>query len=209
MKLPKLEKPDKYVGLYIVDFGDDSTPSTSLGTGALTTGNCGVGFTAEEVAELFESERYKHCKAYKIHRAYPDGRLELKGVRREIFQLEAGMFFYANNIDTARDDYRRLVKLGVETDVPCRAKIHLAKYSEDRFAAVLIYPAEYDDEISGWLLAHNYRTSSAAEGGTSAVTRYYNAKPEILERHQLWPASTIESRTGEELLAYTKKAIQR
>ena len=79
MKLPKLQKPDSYVGLYVVDFGD----------------NTGVGFTAQEVAELFESERYKDCKAYKIHRAYPDGRLELKGVRRDIFQLEAGMFFFS------------------------------------------------------------------------------------------------------------------
>jgi len=193
MKLPKLEKPDGYVGLYVVDFGDHT----------------GVGFTAEEVAELFESERYKHCKAYKIHKAYPDGRLELKGVRREIFQLEAGICFHSDNIGIARDDYKRLVKLGVETDIPCKAKIHLAKYNDDKFAAALIYPAEYDDEVSGWLLEHNYKTTGAAEGGTAAVTRYYDAKPEILERHQLWGKSTVESRTGEELLAATKVAIQR
>ena len=82
MKLPKLQKPDSYVGLYVVDFGD----------------NTGVGFTAQEVAELFESEQYKDCKAYKIHRAYPDGKLELKGVRRDIFQLEAGMFFFSAGV---------------------------------------------------------------------------------------------------------------
>ena len=193
MKLPKLQKPDSYVGLYIVDFGD----------------NTGVGFTAQEAAELFESERYKDCKAYKIHRAYPDGRLELKGVRREIFQLEAGMLFYSADIDTARDDYKRLVKLGVETELPCKAKVHLAKFSDDKFAVALIYPAEYDDEISTWLLEHEYKTAGAAEGGTAAVTRYYDAKPEILERHQLWGQSSVESRTGEELLASTKTAVQR
>jgi hypothetical protein len=193
MKLPKLEKPDRYVGLYVVDFGDHS----------------GVGFTAQEAAELFESERYKDCKAYKIHRAYPDGRLELKGVRREIFQLEAGMFFYSADIDTARDDYKRLVKLGVETELPCKAKVHLAKFSDDKFAVALIYPAEYDDEISTWLLEHVYKTAGAAEGGTAAVTRYYDARPEILERHQLWGQFSVESRTGEELLAATKTAVQR
>jgi hypothetical protein len=193
MKLPKLEKPDRYVGLYVVDFGDHS----------------GVGFTAQEVAELFESERYKDCKAYKIHRAYPDGRLELKGVRREIFQLEAGMFFYSADIDTARDDYKRLVKLGVETELPCKAKVHLAKFSDDKFAVALIYPAEYDDEISTWLLEHEYKTAGAAEGGTAAVTRYYDDRPEILERHQLWGQFSVESRTGEELLAATKTAVQR
>ncbi len=91
MKLPELENSEKYVGLYIFDFGD----------------HCGVGFTAEEVAELFESERYKNCKAYKIHNAYPDGRLELKGIRPEIFQLEAGMFFYSDNPETAKRQFQR------------------------------------------------------------------------------------------------------
>ena len=193
MKLPKLQKPDSYVGLYIVDFGD----------------NTGVGFTAQEVAELFESERYKDCKAYKIHRAYPDGKLELKGVRRDIFQLEAGMFFFSADSETALDDYKRLVKLGIETNLPCKAKVQLAQYNDDKFAVAFVYPAEYDDEISGWLLENEYKTSGAAEGGISAVTRYYDAKPEILERHQLWGRSSVESRTGEELLASTKIAVQR
>lgn len=193
MKLPELQKPDKYVGLYVVDFDD----------------HMGVGFTAREVAELFESQRYSHCKAYKIHRAYPDGRLELKGISRDIFQLEAGMFFYSDNIDTARNDYKRLVKLGVETQVPCRAKIHLSKYNNEKYVVAMIYPAEYDDEVSGWLLEHNYKTSGPAEGSINAVTRYYQHQPEILETHQLWSEPQIESRTGQELLAATKTAVQR
>jgi hypothetical protein len=201
MKMPKLDKPDRYVGLYVVDFGDGST--------SLTAGHCGVGFTAEEVAELLESERYKDCKAYKIHRAYPDGRLELKGVRKEVFQLEAGMLFYSADSQTARDDYKRLVKLGIENDMPCRVKIQLAKYSDEKFAVALIYPAEYDEEISSWLLEHDYKTAGAAEGGINAVSQYYADKPEILETRQLWGKSSGESRTGAELLAATKIAIQR
>ena len=193
MKLPKLQKPDNYVGLYVVDFGD----------------NTAVGYTAQEVAELFESERFGHCKAYKIHKAYPDGRLELKGIPKETFQREAGMFFFSTELDTARNDYKRLVKLGIETDVPCKAIVHLARYSDDKFAVSLIYPAEYDDEISSWLLEHKFQSAGIAEGGISAVTRYYDAKPEILETHQLWGRSSIESRTGAELLASTKIAVQR
>ena len=86
------------------------------------------------------------------------------------------MFFFSADIETARNDYKRLVKLGIETDVPCKAKIHLAKYNDDKFAVALIYPAEYDDEISGWLLEHNYKTAGTVEGGISAVTRYYDAQ---------------------------------
>lgn len=193
MELPKLQKPEKYTGLYVFDFGEST----------------GVGFTAQEVAELLESKKYKNCKVYKIHKAYPDGRLELKGIRSEIFQLEAGMFFYSTNLQTAKHDFKGLVGLAVSTAPPCRAKVHLAKYSSDKFVAALIYPAEYDDEISSWLLDGQYKTAGAAEGGIEAVQRYYDHKPQILDRHQLFGKSAIESRTGEELLAGLKSAVQR
>ncbi|MFQ6034505.1 MAG: hypothetical protein ACE5NM_01480, partial [Sedimentisphaerales bacterium] len=169
----------------------------------------GVGFTAEEVAELLESERYKDGKVYKIHKAYPDGKLELKGVPAQTFQLEAGMFFYCHDLETAKMDFKQLINLAVKVSPPCRAKVHLAKYNDDKFAVALIYPAEYDDEISCWLLDGEYKTSGAAEGGTGAAQRYYDAKPEVLERHQLFGKSELISRTGEELLASVKLAVQR
>ena len=193
MELPKLKKPEKYVGLYIFDFGDHT----------------GVGFTADEVAELFESEKYKDGKVYKIHKAYPDNRLELKGVPAEIFQLEAGMFFYSGNLETARQDFKELVSLAVKTAPPCRAKVHLTKYSDDKFVVALIYPAEYDNELSSWLLDGDYKTGGAAEGGVKAVQRYYDHEPEILDRHQLFGKSESISRTGQELLASLKLAVQR
>jgi len=193
MKLSKLQNPEKYVGLYIFDFGEHTA----------------VGFTAEEVAELLESERYKDGKVYKIHKAYPDGRVEIKGMRSEVFQLEAGMFFYSSELETARRNFDGLVHLAVEIGPPCRAKLHLAKYSNDKLATAIIYPAEYDDEISSWLLDGGYKTAGAAEGGIEAVQRYYDAKPQILDRHQLFGESGLTSRTGEELLANLKLAVQR
>ena len=193
MKLPKLQNSQKYVGLYVFDFGDHT----------------GVGFTAREVAELLESEKYKDGKVYKIHKAYPDGKLELRGLPAEIFQLEAGMFFYSTDLETAKKDFKTLVGLAVRTAPPCRAKVHLAKYSDDKFVAALIYPAEYDDEISSWLLAGEYKTAGAAEGGVEAVQTYYDYKPQILDRHQLFGKSAFESRTGEQLLARIKSAVQR
>jgi hypothetical protein len=177
MKLPQLQKPQKYFGLYVFDF--------------------------------VESQRYKNCKAYKIHRAYPDGRLELKGVRAEIFQLDAGMFFYANDLETVKQDFKGLVNLAVKSAPPCRAKVHLAKYNDNKFVTALIYPAEYDEEISAWLLDADYKTTGAAEGGIEAVQRYYDYKPKILDRHQLFGKSENISRSGQELLASVKLAVQR
>ncbi len=193
MKLPKLQNTEKYVGLYIFDFGD----------------HAGVGFTAEEVAELLESEKYKDGKVYKIHRAYPDGTLELKGVLAEKFQLEAGMFFYSSDMEAGRKDFKALVNLAVRMAPPCRAKVHLAGYSGGGFVVALIYPAEYDAEVSSWLLDGRYKTNGAAEGGVGAVQRYYDCQAEILDRHQLFSKSELMSRTGVELLASVKLAVQR
>jgi hypothetical protein len=193
MKLPKLENPEKYRGLYIFDFGD----------------HAGVGFTAEEVAELLDSERYRDGKVYKIHRAYPDGRLELKGVPAGRFQMETAMLFHSADVSTGRGDFKRLVDLAVRSLPPCRAKVHLARYSDDRFAVVVIYPAEYNDEFSDWLLAGDYRTNGQVEGGLGVVEQYYQDQPEILERHQLFGSAENISRTGEELLASLRQAVLR
>ncbi|MHC4228575.1 MAG: hypothetical protein ACYSWW_15305 [Planctomycetota bacterium] len=193
MELPTIEKPEKYIGLYIFDFGDHT----------------GVGFTAEEVAELLESEKYKDGKVYKIHNAYPDGRLELRGIPAETFELEAGMFFYSNDLESGRQYFKQLVNLAVKAAPPCRAKVHLAKYGDDRFVTALIYPAEYDDEVSSWLLAGKYKTTGAAEGGVGAVQRYYDRQAKILDRHQLFGQDDSVSRTGQELLATLKLAVQR
>ena len=193
MKLPKLKTGQEYAGLYVIDFGEHTA----------------VGFTAQETAEILESERYKDCKVYKIHKAYPDGRMELKGVNSEIFQLEAGMFFYSTDLEDARRNFEQLVKLAVKTPPPARAKVHLAKYSDAKFATAIIHPAEYDDELSQWLLDGGYMTQGTAEGGIGAVGKYYDDKPQILERHQLFAAEAIESRTGEQLLANIKLAVQR
>lgn len=193
MKLPEIKDPDKYVDLYVVDFGDHS----------------GVGFTADEVSELLESEKFKDIKTYRIYKAYPDGRMELKGVRNEIFQLEAGMFFYEFDETVAEDDYKKLVSSAVKQSPPARAKVHLAEYNGRKFVTALIYPAEYNDEFSRWLLEVDYTTTGPAEGGIEAVKRYYADAPEILQRHQLFAGQKFESKTGVELLAATKAAMVR
>jgi hypothetical protein len=193
MQLPKLQQPEKYVDLYVVDFGDRS----------------GVGFTADEVAGLLESEKFKDVKVYRIYNAYPDGRMELKGVPNEIFQLEAGMFFYQFDETIAKGDYKRLINSAVSTVPPAKAKVHLARYTSEKFVTALIFPAEYNDEFSRWLINIDYKTKGPAEGGIEAVKRYYADKPAVLERHQLWGKQKFESRTGAELLAATKMAVVR
>jgi len=193
MKMPVLNNSDRYAGYYVVDFGD----------------HCGVGFTACEVAELLESERFRDIKVYKIHRACPDGQMELKGVRNEVFSLEAGMIFYAGDLEQASGDFKRLGDLAVSVAPPCRAKAQLVRFADGAFATSLIYPAEYDDQFSRWLLDGQYKTAGAAEGGAGAVERYYKAQKEILESRQFFAADSFQQLSGEELLAATRRAAVR
>jgi hypothetical protein len=135
--------------------------------------------------------------------------MELKGVRNEVFSLEAGMIFYAGDLEQASGDFKRLGDLAVSVAPPCRAKAQLVRFADGTFATSLIYPAEYDDQFSRWLLDGQYKTAGAAEGGAGAVERYYKAQKEILESRQFFAADSFQQLSGEELLAATRRAAVR
>ncbi len=193
--LPKLDDAVRYTGLYVFDFGD----------------SVAVGYTADEIAVLLESEEYADGKAYKIHRAYPDGRLELKGVSTTRFRTEDGLFFYRAESAAAREDFEALRRLAEATPPPCRCKLHLSRIpgATTPDVVALIYPAEYGDELAAWLKTVDYTGGDFVEGGISQVTGYYEARATRLEQHQLWGTLDQTSRRPDEVLATTHLAIQR
>jgi hypothetical protein len=195
MKLPQLTAPERYRGLYVFDFG----------------GWTAVGYTAEEIAILLESEKYRGGRVYKIHRAFPDGRFELKGVSGERFQFESCVAF--NRIDErlAHRDFHALAEAAQRDLPPCRAMLHLAAPADPDapYSTMLIYPAEYEEEISAWLTRLNYEGGDTAEGGISHVTNYYEEDREILEQRQLWSDPEQQSRSRDEIYATVRQAVQR
>jgi hypothetical protein len=119
------------------------------------------------------------------------------------------MFFYLHGLETAQDAYQRLINQAVTSQPPCRAKVHLAKSDESNYVVALIYPAEFDDEMSMWLEQGSYYTQGQVLGGVGAVESYYEQAPEILKRHQLFGTGSFESRSGDELLVSLKRLVQR
>lgn len=193
MKFPEIKETAKYTGLYIVDFGNHSS----------------VGFTANEVAELLESEQYSKIKIYKIYYAAPDGKIEIIGVNKNLFLLESGLSFYYNDKSQAAQDFETLSNISKNSLPPARAKLHLSQLQDNSFVLALIYPAEYDSEFSRWLLDNKFFTDTPARGGTSVVSQYYDSNPTILKNAQLHPLESFESKTGQELFASVKLAFQR
>ena len=196
MILPQIEQPDRYTGLYVFDFGDWTA----------------VGYTAEEIAILLESENYHEGKVYKIHRVSPDGQMELRGISGNRFRIECGIFFYRNELDDARADFNAIAQNVDQAPPPCRAYLHLADRSAEinpRYVTALIYPAEYDDDMSRWLLSIGFAGGDLVEGGSSPVTNYYQESKTILERRQLWSRTSIPSRSADEIFATVRQAVQR
>ena len=202
MKLPTLEHPDRYTGLYVVDFG----PSTSLRAGD----TCAVGYTAEEVAMLLESEKYAHVKVYRICRARPDGTMELKGVPSERFQLETGLFFYSRDMETAQREYDEIRRLA-DGKLPCRAQLLLGALPEDSrlgFVVGLAYPAEHDEDVSRWMLDNEVAAGEYADGGTSRLETI-RRDARIIDSTQIQAVKSRQARTRQEVFAGVGEAIQR
>ncbi len=196
MKLPAVDNPPRYQGLYLFDFGE----WTSL------------GYTADEIAVLLEDPQYAEGRVYKVHAASPDGQFSLRGVSRERFSQESGMMFYRAERADAERDMADLEALAEENLPPARAFAHLADRGEAagpaRYVLGLIYPAEHDDEFGRWLLDADYQGGDFVEGGPSVVSNYYDDQPRVLRRAQLWSRHG-EPRSAEMIRATVRQAAQR
>jgi len=195
MQLPQLDHPDRYAGLYVVDFGP----------------TCGVGYTAEEVGWLLESERHAGAAVYRIVRAATDGTMELKGVPPQRFQLESGMMFYRRDLPSARADYDGLRRLGADAPPPCRAQLFLGVIDGEvrlPFVAGLAFPAEYDEDIGGWLLAHTVAAGEFADGGVGRLETI-RRDARIIDSAQLLAPAARRTRTRDQVFAAVGRPIQR
>jgi hypothetical protein len=189
MKLSAVENAPELQGLYVYDFGDWTA----------------VGCTAAEIAVLLEDKNRNSGTIYRIHRAYPDGRMELKGVSAERWQLESGIFFYRDDLDAARRDFDTLAALADTDPPPCRAFLQLADrtaaQADGRYLTAAIYPSEFEDDVAAWLLKGGFAGGDRVEGGISHVSDFYAEQKDVLNRRQLWSRASSPARLPGEILA--------
>ena len=195
-RLPRLTNPQRYQGLYVVDFGDGLS----------------VGYVAAEVAALFDSNRFPQMRAFRIHRALPDGTVSLIQVSKDRFRpgADEALFFLQDSAPAARDDFDTLRDLA-DRHFPCPARLELAEIPgrEWPFLTVLIYPVEYTDDVSRFLLSVSYEGGETVELGTHKLAAFRQANPRIIDQMKLTPAPADTPRPLEELLATRHFAVQR
>jgi hypothetical protein len=116
-------------------------------------------------------------------------------------------------LEPAQADYAALREAGQRTPPPCRAFLHLVDRSSSadpqRYLTALIFPAEYESDVSDWLISVGFYGGDLAEGGISHVSNYYCEEKTLLERDQLWSRPAMPSRTADEVLASVRQAVQR
>jgi hypothetical protein len=194
MVFPSLENPRAYQGLYVIDFGESVS----------------VGYTAAEVGRLLEMERFRDSKVYRIHNAYPDGRMELLGVSATRFLTETGMFFSSGNPEKARADFEVLARLANDGPIPSRAKLQLAELPGSSYphAVGLIYPAEFDGEWSAWMMRAGYKGGESCDLGAGHVSDWY-AHARVSDSIQLLQVLDRPTRSLADLVASVGMPLQR
>jgi hypothetical protein len=193
MKLPKFDPEQCYDGLYVVDFGP---------TGEGNDDTVGVGYTAEEVAMLLESERYRDVRVYKVHRVLPDGTVELRGMSRRRFESESAFVFCSRDKDVARKGFDDLKALAERDPLPCRARLlygGLGYQPQFPWVAAMLFPAECEDEVSRWLLDHDVRAGETVDSGISHATIVLE-NLQVRDHAQLASVQARKSRSRDALL---------
>lgn len=162
-------------GRFVVDFGNETA----------------TGLTGAQVARLLDSEQFRHIRVYRIHRALPNGQMELVGLSHARFGLEDGLVFVRENETAARADFEQIAVIADADPAPCRARVHLVRLpdSERACATVVLFPAEHSEDFSAWLLRNEYRGGDRVDGGTSAAAEYLGRRDAlVVDRLQLWGA---------------------
>jgi hypothetical protein len=195
MRLPRVDRPQDYAGLFAFDFGD----------------HVAIGYTGEEVNILRGDPRYAPGLAYHIRRVDQGGRFELQGIGPERLDCREGLIFAGPDLARARADYDRLRNRARATPPACRAKLRLARLdaTERRFAVVLIYPAYASAAIADWLCRASFDGGDTASGGIEALARFEAAGYATLDSCDLPVQARFEPRHPAEVLAAVHRPVQR
>ena len=74
--------------------------------------------------------------------------------------------------------------------------------------AALLYPAEYEDDVSAWLLKHDYQGGESVDAGVSHATTVA-ANLQVRAHAQLSAAAARRSRSRDEVLKAVGQVLQR
>jgi hypothetical protein len=158
MKIPFLQHPERYAGLFVYDFGAWVS----------------VGYTADEIGVLAASPEYGRGQAFQIHRVDEQGRMELVGVSERDIVGDDIMVFASRESGRAGEDFAALRRGADAEPAPCSARIELADVAELQppHVVALIYPRHATDAVARWLGRIRFSGGDVALGGPEVLASY-------------------------------------
>lgn len=195
MRLPPIPHSERYVGLYVYDFGT----------------HVSVGYTAQEVRVLRESEAHRDGTAYHIYRVSDTGGFELQGVLDERLTAQEAMCFLRADGAAARRDYHALREAADGDPVPCAVEMQLAKlYTFDPpHVTALLYPAAATIAMAGWLTRHAADVGDRVVGGINVHATVMSSDGVRIASCQVPALLDYRDRSAEDVLRTVQEPLQR
>lgn len=194
-QLPRLGDPQRYVGLYVIQFAHGVS----------------VGYTREEVAILLAEPQYRDASAFRIHRCDDAGCIELAGVSPRDFVADEWMIFASRDADDAVRGFAHIRQCALRTPAPCPVRAELIDLDnlDPPHAVCLIYARSASTMVSSWLLAIGFRGGERVFGGQEAAELRNTATTDPIASAALPAAPLYAPRTRQQLLASVFEPLQR
>ena len=195
LRLPTVEHPERYIGLYVYDFGTHAA----------------IGYTAGEIRILRESSVHRGGTAYEIYRVTAGGAYELRGILDERLAAREAICFLREDAGDARGDYDRLQETAEQSPLPCAVEMQLAEVRDFRppHTTALLYPAASSNAVSGWLNLRAINAGDRAIAGIDAHDSFVQNRAAPIAACQLAALLDYHDRCPEEVLLNTNRAVQR
>ncbi|MBN2563909.1 MAG: hypothetical protein JXQ75_23590 [Phycisphaerae bacterium] len=167
-----------------MDSGDEPDVTPLVGRFVVKCrGQTMTGLAAHEVVAILDSPDGGDAAVYRIHRVEADGRMELVGVSKRLFQTQDCFIFPRNQAEDARADFEAVRSAAAEAPPPCAIEVQLAKVARMALphVVVLVFPAACGEGVGHWLRRLGLRPGDHADGGVSALQAYRDAGPDVIE----------------------------
>ncbi len=195
MKLPPLNAPQRYVGLFVYDFGN----------------HVSVGYTAEEINILRGDPQHAGGTTYRIHRVDQDGTIELQGMTPHSLEGEEALVFASAIRERADADFKAVCTFAETKPLPCHAQLEqvVLPASDLPHVVALIYPSHAAVQVSAWLAQAAFEGGDRVTGGIEALVALRSAHPELIQRCELSTCPELAPRTASQVLGTVHLAVQR
>ncbi len=195
MNLPRVNQPDRYIGLYVFDFGEHAN----------------VGYTAGEIATLLAQAEFSDGKAYEICRVDEDGLFFLRGLLGQSWQAEEVMAFLRGDAAKAQLDYQAIISLAESDPLNCAAELVLTEVYEFQLSHVtaIIYKSANANIVTQWLSRVGFDGGDEVMCGAEVRSQVMSEHNIRIANQLLTVISTYLDRPLPELVERIEQRVQR